>query len=73
MEPDKATIEAMAESGIGLHESATALKSETIERHRATVSLMEELEAIDRYDQRADATGDDELRALLRHIRDEEN
>jgi hypothetical protein len=33
---------------------------------------MEELEAVDWYDQRIDATGDEELRAILRHNRDEE-
>ena len=33
---------------------------------------MEELEAIDWYDQRAIATGDDELRAVLEHNRDDE-
>ena len=33
---------------------------------------MEELEAVDWYDQRVDATGDDELRAILAHNRDEE-
>jgi ferritin-like protein len=40
--------------------------------HRAVVSLMEELEAIDWYQQRVDAAGDDELRAILAHNRDEE-
>ena len=33
---------------------------------------MEELEAIDWYDQRAIASGDDELRAVLEHNRDDE-
>jgi len=42
------------------------------ERHRAIVSLMEELEAIDWYDQRVDATSDESLRAVLAHNRDEE-
>jgi ferritin-like protein len=40
--------------------------------HRAIVSLMEELEAIDWYQQRMDATHDGELRDILRHNRDEE-
>ena len=40
--------------------------------HRAIVSLMEELEAIDWYQQRADACKDPELRAILAHNRDEE-
>lgn len=43
-----------------------------MDRHRAIVSLMEELEAIDWYDQRAKATGNPELRAILEHNRDEE-
>ena len=55
-----------------LHESAEHLKPETIDRHRAIVSLMEELEAVDWYDQRVDAAQDDELRAILAHNRDEE-
>jgi ferritin-like protein len=40
--------------------------------HRAIVSLMEELEAIDWYQQRIDAAGDGELQGILRHNRDEE-
>lgn len=55
-----------------LHEDAGDLKAETIDHHRAVVSLMEELEAVDWYDQRVDATGNDELRAILAHNRDEE-
>ena len=62
----------MAQSSGSLHESPDKLKKETIDRHRAIVSLMEELEAIDWYDQRVDAAGDDELRAILAHNRDEE-
>ena len=56
----------------GYHEPLDKLTSGTMERHRAIVSLMEELEAIDWYDQRVDATGDDALRAILEHNRDEE-
>jgi len=56
----------------GLHEEATRLRPETVERHRAWVSLREEIEAIDWYDQRIDATADEELRAILTHNRDEE-
>jgi ferritin-like protein len=40
--------------------------------HRAIVSLMEELEAIDWYQQRAEATQDAELREVLLHNREEE-
>ena len=54
------------------HESSELLKQETTERHRAIVSLMEELEAVDWYDQRIDATKDEDLRAILAHNRDEE-
>jgi ferritin-like protein len=62
----------MAASSAALHESAEKLKPETVDRHRAIVSIMEELEAIDWYDQRAEAAGDPELRAILAHNRDEE-
>jgi ferritin-like protein len=55
-----------------LHEAAEKLTPATIDRHRATVSLMEELEAIDWYDQRIDAASDETLREILRHNRDEE-
>ena len=55
-----------------LHEPAEKLSAATIDRHRAIVSLMEELEAIDWYDQRIEAATDEELREILRHNRDEE-
>lgn len=55
-----------------LHESAKALRPETIDRHRAVASLMEELEAVDWYDQRIDAALDSELKQILAHNRDEE-
>lgn len=56
----------------GYHEPMEWLDSGTVERHRAIVSLMEELEAVDWYDQRVTATADDSLRAVLAHNRDEE-
>jgi len=56
----------------GFHESAQDLKPETRDMHRAIVSLMEELEAIDWYQQRIDATPDEALRKILTHNRDEE-
>ena len=62
----------MAQQSAGFHESTDVLKPETLDRHRAIASLMEELEAIDWYDQRVDAAGDEELRAILAHNRDEE-
>ena len=55
-----------------LHESAKQLRPETIDRHRAVSSLMEELEAVDWYDQRIDAATDQELKQILAHNRDEE-
>src|SRR5262250_1568996 len=54
----------------GFHE--VDLTPETRDMHRAIVSLMEELEAIDWYQQRIDATSDEALRAILTHNRDEE-
>jgi uncharacterized protein len=55
-----------------LHEDTNTLGPQVIDRHRAISSLMEELEAVDWYDQRVAATSDDELRAILAHNRDEE-
>jgi hypothetical protein len=62
----------MAGSSGALHEDAEKLTPETIDRHRAIVSVMEELEAVDWYDQRVDGAEDPELRAILAHNRDEE-
>lgn len=62
----------MSQSSTTLHEAAETLGPEIIDRHRAIVSLMEELEAVDWYDQRAAACTDPELRAILIHNRDEE-
>lgn len=62
----------MAGASASLHESRDDLRPETIDRHRAFVSLMEELEAADWYDQRVDAAVDEGLRAILAHNRDEE-
>jgi ferritin-like protein len=59
-------------SSESLHENAEALGAEVIDTHRAIVSLMEELEAVDWYNQRAKATNNPELRAILEHNRDEE-
>jgi hypothetical protein len=56
----------------GYHEPLERLSEETRNLHRAIVSLMEELEAVDWYQQRADACSDDALAAILRHNRDEE-
>jgi ferritin-like protein len=56
----------------GYHEPIEQLSAVTIERHRALVSLIEELEAIDWYAQRVDASDDADLKAILAHNRDEE-
>ena len=59
-------------SSIQLHEDPRDLSDATRNMHRAIVSLMEELEAVDWYNQRADACQDPELRKVLEHNRDEE-
>ena len=56
----------------GYHEPVELLTVEVMDRHRAITSLMEELEAVDWYDQRIAATQDAELRDILAHNRDEE-
>lgn len=55
-----------------LHEAADELSLRTIDIHRAIVSLIEELEAVDWYSQRAEACKDAQLQAVLKHNRDEE-
>jgi len=62
----------MAGASAEYHESLEVLKPETLDHHRAIVSIMEELEAIDWYDQRVDATNDASLAAIFAHNRDEE-
>lgn len=59
-------------SSVGYHEPVEKLSAETRDMHRAIVSLMEELEAVDWYNQRADACTDPELKAIFEHNRDEE-
>jgi ferritin-like protein len=61
----------MAQSA-GLHEPEARLTADTIDRHRALTSIQEELEAVDWYAQRVDATDDADLAAVLAHNRDEE-
>jgi ferritin-like protein len=62
----------MAQASTGTHEPIEALTARTLDLHRAIVSLQEELEAIDWYQQRVDVTKDPELRRILEHNRDEE-
>ena len=54
------------------HEPSELLSEGTRNLHRAIVSLKEELEAVDWYQQRAEACTDDELRAVLVHNKNEE-
>lgn len=54
------------------HEPIELLSEPTKNLHRAIVSLREELEAIDWYQQRAEACSDPALRDVLMHNRNEE-
>ena len=54
------------------HEPLELLSEDTKNTHRAILSLMEELEAIDWYQQRAEACNDPELSAVLTHNKNEE-
>src|SRR6056300_1640944 len=59
-------------SNEGYHEPIQELTDETRDMHRAITSLMEELEAVDWYNQRVDACKDATLKSILAHNRDEE-
>jgi hypothetical protein len=59
-------------SSEGLHVAREKLNRKTLELHYAITSLMEELEAIDWYRQRADDIQDEELRAIVLHNAKEE-
>lgn len=56
----------------GYHEPANEMSAEARDLHRAMTSLIEEIEAVDWYNQRVDVTKDESLRAVLAHNRDEE-
>lgn len=62
----------MATSSQAYHEPPETLSVETRDLHRAIVSVIEELEAIDWYRQRADACDDEALEAILLHNLEEE-
>jgi ferritin-like protein len=62
----------MSDSPSYLHEAASVLSPKVLDDHRAYRSLMEELEAVDWYAQRVEATSDEQLAAVLAHNRDEE-
>jgi uncharacterized protein len=59
-------------SSESLHEPVELLSEPTKNMHRAIISLIEELEAVDWYQQRAEACTDDDLRAVLVHNKNEE-
>lgn len=59
-------------SNEGYHEPVDQLSVKTRDMHRAIVSLMEELQAVDWYNQRAEACSNADLEAILAHNRDEE-
>jgi ferritin-like protein len=56
----------------GLNEPEDRLSPEMVDQHRVIVSIEEEFQAIDAYDQRIEATSDADLASLLAHNRDEE-
>jgi len=62
----------MPQGSTTFHEAESRLSPRTRDLHRAIVSLQEELEAIDWYQQRVDATDDAALREILNHNRAEE-
>ncbi|MGM0571852.1 MULTISPECIES: ferritin-like domain-containing protein [Marinobacter] len=55
-----------------LHAPREKLSKKTLHMHHAIVSLMEELEAVDWYQQRADDCDDESLKAILLHNMREE-
>ena len=59
-------------SSEGLHAPRERLSKQTLEMHHAIVSLMEEMEAVDWYRQRADDCEDADLREILLHNMREE-
>jgi len=59
-------------AGEALHEEREELGPEILDRHRAISTIMEELEAIDWYDQRIKASSNTELQSVLAHNRNEE-
>lgn len=56
----------------GYHEPIEKLSQACKDMHRAIMSLMEELEAVDWYNQRIEVCQDSELKSILKHNRDEE-
>ena len=54
------------------HEDYSRMSEKARDFARAVKSVQEELEAVDWYNQRAEATKDEQLRRILEHNRDEE-
>ena len=55
-----------------MHEERSNLSDKTLDMKRAIDSLKEELEAVDWYNQRADACKNEELKKILMHNANEE-
>ena len=55
-----------------LHEDRSKLSAKTLDMKRAIDSLKEEIEAVDFYNQRADACSDENLKKILIHNANEE-
>jgi ferritin-like protein len=62
----------MPSASVSFHEDTRLLSPQIMNMHRAIVSLQEELEAVDWYQQRADACTDEELKGILVHNMREE-
>ncbi len=62
----------MAEGYKGFHEPLELLSEKTKDLHRALLTVIEELEAVDWYEQRAEAASDPKLKKIVIHHRDEE-
>jgi ferritin-like protein len=69
--PDRARYKSFMSSE-RLHEAPELISEDTKNMHRAIVTLIEELEAVDWYQQRADACSDKELREVILHNKNEE-
>lgn len=59
-------------SNINYHEPVEKISSETQDMHRALLTLIEELEAVDAYNQRIEASKDKALQNIFQHNADEE-
>ncbi len=55
-----------------MYEETSKVTEKTLDKGRAIDSLREEVEAVNLYDQRADATSDEDLKKILLHNAKEE-